>query len=127
MKDRVYLHHRCLDLVHLGAATFYALLRLRAENNKCEWEFAAVFVGNADDADICDVRVTEEVALEFGGGDLVAADLEEFLEPIHDEHIPILMNDNFVACAHPAIDESLFRPTHIQRHIATEQKAITYA
>ncbi len=76
-------------------------LRPLGQDNKCDRELAAELVRDADDADVCDVRVVEQVALELGWGDLEAADFEELLDAVDDEELFALGEDDFVSGADP--------------------------
>lgn len=66
-------------------------------------DLVAVGVVHADDGGVGDRRVTEEERFEFGGGDLVALVLDQFLDPVHDEEPAVRVDASDVTGVHPSV------------------------
>ncbi|BFO22469.1 hypothetical protein SHKM778_88570 [Streptomyces sp. KM77-8] len=66
-------------------------------------DLVAVLVADADDGGVGDPGVGEEQCLEFGGGDLEALVLDEFLHAVDDEEPAVLVNVADVAGVQPAV------------------------
>ncbi|KAL7284684.1 hypothetical protein ACG7TL_001986 [Trametes sanguinea] len=100
-RTRTHLLEPRLDLLR----ALSALRGLRSdgglEDDVREGRLAREVVGDADHGDVRDVRVVEEVALELGGRDLVALDLDELLDTVRDEHVAVRVEEHLVARAEP--------------------------
>jgi hypothetical protein len=67
-------------------------------------------VGDTDDGDVDDRRMSEEEAFELRRGDLHSVDLDELLDTVDDEEKVVLVNLDLVTSAEPSfVVKSLLR------------------
>ncbi len=75
----------------------------KREDDEGKRELPAVFVRDPDDADVCNVRMVEQVALKLGRSDLEAAYLDELLNAVDDKHFLLLVYYDFVSRPDPPV------------------------
>ena len=97
------LHETFSDFVRLVWISLDASLGVRAEHDEREGQLSAVFVRDGDNADIRDIRVVEQVALELRRRNLERAHFDELLDPVDEEDLSALVELGFVACPEPAV------------------------
>lgn len=52
---------------------------------------------------ILDEGVGKQKCFQFGGRDLEALELDDFLHPVHDEHLLVLIDERNVSCVQKAV------------------------
>ena len=88
-----------------GDKAHHVLGRQRAVcNDERLGHLAGVRVGAPDDRDILDLRMREEQRFQLGGRDLEPLVLDEFLEPIDDVEVSVLIGVSDV----PGVEPSVF-------------------
>ena len=91
-----------LRLHKLSLPPLDLLVRLRARNDKREWDLTTVVVRDSNDTNIRYQRVIQKVTLEFCWRNLEAADFHDLLDAIDNENIVICIDDSLIASANPS-------------------------
>lgn len=114
-----HLHDVRLDAHRLRGVPRDALLGRRGGHDVCEWKVAVKVVNQTHDAHVRDIRMVEQEALELRGGHLEAAHLEQLLDPVDDEQLREVVDDDLITSVEPPIDECLLvSRTHVQPDVA---------
>ena len=97
------LHETFSDFLRLVWISLDASLGVRAEHDEREGQLSAVVIRDGDNADIRDIRMVEQVALELRRRDLERAHFDELFDPVDQEDLSSLVELGFVACPEPAV------------------------
>ena len=97
------LHETFSDFVRLVWISLDASLGVWAEHDEREGQLSAVVIRDGDNADIRDIRMVEQVALELRRRNLERAHFDELFDPVDEEDLSSLVELGFVACPEPAV------------------------
>ena len=103
------LHEIFPDFLRLVWISLDASLGVRAEHDEREGQLSAVVIRDGDNADIRNIQVVEQMALELRRRNLKRAHFDELLDPVDEEDLSTLVELGFVACPEPALirDETM--------------------